>query len=233
MASRFAPQIVRAASRQSSLIRISASRSFVSATTPMLEKKTVKVPTMGDSITEGTIVEWTAQIGQKVKDGDVVALVETDKVTVDIKANMDGVITQQFGSVDDTVEVGSDLYELDTEAEATVEAGESAPLAAASKPKESAPAPPTPAAPAKAASSSPPKQTQQQQQQQQHRVPSIHFLGKEGWTRKLAGVPELPPVPTNFGRPAFTEEEMEALMTGGANLVPNVKQHSNGAVFGY
>jgi len=34
-----------------------------------------------------------------VKDGDVVALVETDKVTVEIKAEMDGVITQQFGAM--------------------------------------------------------------------------------------------------------------------------------------
>ena len=38
-------------------------------------------------------------MGQAVKDGDVVALVETDKVTVEIKADMDGVITQQFGTV--------------------------------------------------------------------------------------------------------------------------------------
>lgn len=44
-------------------------------------------------------MEWTAQVGQMVKDGDVVALVETDKVTVDIKADMDGVVTQQFGEM--------------------------------------------------------------------------------------------------------------------------------------
>jgi pyruvate/2-oxoglutarate dehydrogenase complex dihydrolipoamide acyltransferase (E2) component len=44
-------------------------------------------------------VEWTAAVGQAVKEGDVVALVETDKVTVDIKAEMDGVITRQFGAV--------------------------------------------------------------------------------------------------------------------------------------
>jgi pyruvate/2-oxoglutarate dehydrogenase complex dihydrolipoamide acyltransferase (E2) component len=126
---------------------------------------------------------------------------------------------------DDTVEVGSNLYELDTEAEATVEASEAAAPASTSGAAESSP--PAPVAAAKAASPAPSKQTQQ------HRVPSIQFLGKDGWSRVLAGVPELPPLPTNFGRPAFTEEEMEALMMGGANLVPNVKEHSNGAVFGY
>lgn len=44
-------------------------------------------------------MEWTAQVGQAVKDGDVVAMVETDKVTVEIKAEMDGVVTQQFGDM--------------------------------------------------------------------------------------------------------------------------------------
>lgn len=44
-------------------------------------------------------MEWTAAIGQAVKEGDVIALVETDKVTVDIKAEIDGVIVDQFGAV--------------------------------------------------------------------------------------------------------------------------------------
>lgn len=48
---------------------------------------------------QGTIVEWTAAIGQAVKADDVVALIETDKVTVDIKADVDGVIVQHFGEV--------------------------------------------------------------------------------------------------------------------------------------
>jgi len=48
---------------------------------------------------QGTIVEWTVQIGQAVKEEDVVALIETDKVTVDIKAEMDGVLVEQFGEV--------------------------------------------------------------------------------------------------------------------------------------
>jgi pyruvate/2-oxoglutarate dehydrogenase complex dihydrolipoamide acyltransferase (E2) component len=38
-------------------------------------------------------------VGQAVKEGDVVAMVETDKVTVDIKAEIDGVITEHFSAV--------------------------------------------------------------------------------------------------------------------------------------
>ena len=44
-------------------------------------------------------MEWTAQVGQLVKEEDVVVLIETDKVTVDIKADKQGVLTQQFGAV--------------------------------------------------------------------------------------------------------------------------------------
>lgn len=44
-------------------------------------------------------MEWTTSVGQAVKEGDVVAMVETDKVTVDIKAEIDGVITEQFSAV--------------------------------------------------------------------------------------------------------------------------------------
>ena len=44
-------------------------------------------------------MEWTVGVGEAVKEGDVVALVETDKVTVDIKAEVDGIIVSQYGSV--------------------------------------------------------------------------------------------------------------------------------------
>jgi pyruvate/2-oxoglutarate dehydrogenase complex dihydrolipoamide acyltransferase (E2) component len=38
-------------------------------------------------------------VGQAVQEGDVVALIETDKVTIDIKAKSGGIITRQFGKV--------------------------------------------------------------------------------------------------------------------------------------
>ena len=44
-------------------------------------------------------LQAAAAVGQMVQEDDVVALVETDKVTVDIKAEVTGVITQQFGDV--------------------------------------------------------------------------------------------------------------------------------------
>lgn len=124
---------------------------------------------------------------------------------------------------DDTVEVGANLYEIDTEAEASV-------VAAASSEPESTVA--TPKQEPQASVISSPVETKTAQQQ---RVPSIKFLGKEGWAQLLSGqgaaavVYQIPP---NYGRLKFSDEEMEALMTGGANIAPDVKQHSRGALFG-
>lgn len=167
----------------------------------IMDKITIKVPTMGDSITEGTIVEWTAEIGQAVKEGDVIALVETDKVTVDIKAEVDGVIVAHYGAIDDTIEVGSDLYQIDTEASPEI-------IKSASTTAESSPAPPSPA-------------TTEVKETTASRTPSLKFLGKDGWASRLAAAPivsvfDLHPM---YGRPLVSEEEMEALMSGGANLI--------------
>jgi len=192
-----------------------------------MEQRTMKLPGLGDSITEGTIVEWTASVGQAVKEGDVVAMVETDKVTVDIKAEIDGVVTEHFSAVDDNVEVGADLYKIDTEAEASVTAAEASESAPTPEPAESSTTPLAPAEEVKqvAATTSSPS----------HRTPSIKFLGKEGWAKLRAGVqtPSLVYIPPMYGRPIFTEEEMDALETGGASLAPKVTAHSSGAMFGY
>ena len=124
------------------------------------------------------------------------------------------------------MEVGADLCEIDTEAEATVEASESSSSPAEAAPATEAPiaaataAPPTPA-PAKAAPVSPGART-----------PSIHFLGKDGWARVLSGGSSaVQQIPANYGRLTFSEEEMEALITGGASLAPDVKEYSSGGSF--
>jgi 2-oxoglutarate dehydrogenase E2 component (dihydrolipoamide succinyltransferase) len=119
--------------------------------------KTIDVPTMGDSISEGTIVDIPVAPGDYVNEDDVVLVLETDKVSIDVRAPEGGKIVEILGEVDDVVEVGSGLYRLDTDAEAP--AGGAAPAAAeeapAAAPAETAaaaapaaPTPPPAAAPA-------------------------------------------------------------------------------------
>ena len=79
-------------------------RSFFS--TPFhFESHTMNVPSMGDSITEGTMVEWLKDVGDYAAEDEVIAIVETDKVSVDIRAPVSGTITEIMAALDTNVEV--------------------------------------------------------------------------------------------------------------------------------
>lgn len=114
---------------------------------------------MGDSITEGTIVDLPVAPGDYVQPDDVVVVLETDKVSVDVRAPEGGAIVEILGEVDDVVEVGSGLFRLDTDAE-----GGSAPAPADEAPAETPASEPAAAAaepekPAAAAAAKPPAET--------------------------------------------------------------------------
>lgn len=134
--------------------------------------------------------------------------------------------------------MGAQLYEIDTEAEGTVAA------------------PPT-AEPAQAETTTPEQEstaaavaeTESTVAVPSHtRSPMIHFLGKSGWAKRRAGIEESSSTPASpssptavvtvqgeihpmYGRPRFTEKEMEALIMGGAETAPSVVSHSDGARF--
>jgi 2-oxoglutarate dehydrogenase E2 component (dihydrolipoamide succinyltransferase) len=82
---------------------------------------------MGDSITEGTIVDLPVAPGDYVQADDVVVVLETDKVSVDVRAPEAGAIVEILGEVDDIMEVGSPLFRMDTDAAASTGAGETTP----------------------------------------------------------------------------------------------------------
>jgi multifunctional 2-oxoglutarate metabolism enzyme len=84
------------------------------------EKKIVAVtlPEMGESVTEGSIVEFRVKVGQSVNEGDSIVDVTTDKVDVEVPATASGVVTQLFGKAGDTIAVGTKLAEIDANATA-------------------------------------------------------------------------------------------------------------------
>merc|ERR550517_270173 len=83
----------------------------------------MNVPNMGDSISEGTIVELSYQKGDYVNVDDVVAIIETDKVSIDVRASSAGVIDGYHCAVDDTVEVGAKLVSINPDGEAPIIGG--------------------------------------------------------------------------------------------------------------
>ena len=90
----------------------------------------VKVPVLGESITEATLGEWLKQPGDAVAADEPIASLETDKVALEVPAPQAGVMGAHQVAVGDTVEVGAII--------ATIEAGSGAASAAKSAP---APAP--------------------------------------------------------------------------------------------
>jgi len=119
------------------------------------EPAIIPVPAMGDSISEGTVVTWHKAVGDQVEMDEVLCEVETDKVTVEIRAPDSGVIQELFAKAGDTVLVGKDLVKLLKGATGgNVSAGKGAPPAKDQKP--AAPAAPGPSAPKSAATPSAP-----------------------------------------------------------------------------
>lgn len=108
----------------------------------------VKVPVLGESITEATLGEWLKQPGDAVEADEPIASLETDKVALEVPAPEAGVLGALQVEVGDTVEVGAVI--------ATIEAGSGSAAKAAPAPKaEAAPAPAASAEPAASMTLSP------------------------------------------------------------------------------
>ncbi len=67
----------------------------------------IKVPALGESVTEGTIAEWLKQPGEAVAADEPICSLETDKVAVDVPSPVAGVMSEHRVAVGDTVEVGA------------------------------------------------------------------------------------------------------------------------------
>jgi len=93
----------------------------------------ILVPTLGESVTEATVVQWLKQPGEAVAVDDPLVELETDKVTLEVNASAAGVLAEVIAAVDQNVEVGALLGRI-----AEGEAAKTAPAKPA----------PTPAGPA-------------------------------------------------------------------------------------
>ncbi|KAL4959986.1 putative dihydrolipoamide succinyltransferase [Aspergillus stella-maris] len=73
----------------------------------------VKVPQMAESITEGTLKQFSKQVGEYVERDEEIATIETDKIDVSVNAPESGVIKELLVNEEDTVTVGQDLVKLE------------------------------------------------------------------------------------------------------------------------
>ncbi|MEQ8403846.1 MAG: 2-oxoglutarate dehydrogenase complex dihydrolipoyllysine-residue succinyltransferase [Oceanicaulis sp.] len=72
----------------------------------------ITVPTLGESVSEATVGAWQVKEGDAVKKDDVLVELETDKVSVEVRAEEDGTIQAITAQEGDTVEIGAKLGEL-------------------------------------------------------------------------------------------------------------------------
>jgi pyruvate dehydrogenase E2 component (dihydrolipoamide acetyltransferase) len=69
-------------------------------------------PDIGEGLEEGTVLEWYVKVGDKVKVGDPLVKMETDKVAADIPSPKNGILVATFGKVGETIKVGNPLVEI-------------------------------------------------------------------------------------------------------------------------
>lgn len=69
----------------------------------------ILMPTLGFDMEEGTMGSWMKQVGDLIKKGDVLAEIESDKVTQELQARAEGVLLAQLVKQGDAIPVGSNL----------------------------------------------------------------------------------------------------------------------------
>jgi 2-oxoglutarate dehydrogenase dihydrolipoamide succinyltransferase (E2 component) len=83
-----------------------------------MAKVEVVMPQMGESVMEGTVIEWAKKVGDKVEVDETLLEIATDKVDTEVPSPEAGVLVEILVEADETVEVGQPIAIIDTEGEA-------------------------------------------------------------------------------------------------------------------
>src|SRR4051812_16444714 len=81
-----------------------------------MASQTVAMPQLGESVTEGTVIQWLKKEGETIARDESLLEVETEKVTVEVPSPYQGTITKILVQEGETVAVGVQLAEIETAA---------------------------------------------------------------------------------------------------------------------
>lgn len=73
----------------------------------------VKLPEIGEGVTEATIVQWNSRVGDQIRAGEILLEIMTDKVNVEVEAEVSGRLDAIFAEPDDEVRVGTVIAHID------------------------------------------------------------------------------------------------------------------------
>jgi pyruvate dehydrogenase E2 component (dihydrolipoamide acetyltransferase) len=96
----------------SSRQRSSPFPSFTSSSLFMVEQRDIAMPALSSTMKEGKIVSWQKKIGDKVKEGDILLVVESDKADMDVESFDDGYLAAIYTPDGGTASVGSTVCSL-------------------------------------------------------------------------------------------------------------------------
>jgi 2-oxoglutarate dehydrogenase E2 component (dihydrolipoamide succinyltransferase) len=83
-----------------------------------MAKVEVVMPQMGESVMEGTVIEWAKKVGDKVEVDETLLEIATDKVDTEVPSPEAGVLVEILVEADETVEVGQPIAIIDTDSDA-------------------------------------------------------------------------------------------------------------------
>ncbi|GAV55128.1 hypothetical protein ZYGR_0AS04510 [Zygosaccharomyces rouxii] len=140
-----------------------------------LESTKVEVPPMAESLTEGTLSQYTKQVGESIQQDELLATIETDKIDIEVNAPVSGKIVKLSFKPEDTVTVGQELAQIEPGEVSGGEAPKEEPKPEEPKKEEpaaAAPPPPKPEAPkSEAPKPAPPKQEAPKKQEPAPQAP--------------------------------------------------------------
>jgi 2-oxoglutarate dehydrogenase E2 component (dihydrolipoamide succinyltransferase) len=193
----------------------------------------IKVPPMGESVSEATVAKWFKKVGDAVKADEPLCELETDKVTVEVPAPAAGQLVSITADSGATVGVGAKLGEILEGAAGKA----SAPAAAPAPAKAAAPAAAAPA-PAKAAAAQPGPAARKALSEAGVDAASVQGTGKDGRVTKAdvaaapkaaapapAAAPAAPAAPRETG----PREERVKMTRLRARIAERLKQAQNTA----
>lgn len=103
----------------------------------------IKVPELSESVADATIAEWTKNVGDSVKAGDVLVILETDKVSVEVAAEADGVLGAILSPAGSDVKAKQVIGSLEASGAVVAAAPAAIPAPQATSVPEAKPAAPT------------------------------------------------------------------------------------------
>lgn len=82
----------------------------------------VEMPQMGESVMEGTVIEWSKSVGDTVEEDETLLEIATDKVDTEVPSPQAGTLVEMLAEEEETIEVGQPIAIIETDAEAAEEA---------------------------------------------------------------------------------------------------------------